>query len=161
MRAYIRLMDAVSRLCGIVAMALLAAAVFVVCYMIFVRYVLGHSTIWQTEFTIYALMAATFIGSPYVLMLRGHVGVDLLPLALPERGRIVLEVVAGLLGLAFCMLLAYASWIYFHEAWAGGWRTDTVWAPPLWIPVAPLPLGAGLLCLQYVAELMKLNGARQ
>lgn len=160
MRAYIRLMDTIARACGAVAMLLLASAVVVVCHMIFVRYLLGHSTIWQTEFTIYALMAATFIGSPYVLMLRGHVGVDLLPMALTGAARLVVQLVAALLGLAFCALLAYAGWVFFHEAWAGGWRTDTVWAPPLWIPVAPLPFGAALLCLQYVAEIMKLSGDR-
>ena len=39
----------------------------------------------------------------------------------------------------------------------GGWPTDTVWKLPLWIPLLPLPLGIGLLCLQYVAEMIKLG----
>lgn len=160
MRFYVGLMDRVSRLCGIAAMALLLAAVLVVCEMIVVRYFLKASTIWQTEFVIYSLMAATFIGSPYVLLHRGHVGVDLVPdLSGPLVGS-VLRMIGGLISLAFCATLAWAGWIYFHEAWAGGWRTDTVWALPLWIPLLPLPLGIGLLCLQYVAELLKLTGVR-
>ena len=43
------------------------------------RYVLNQNTIWQTDFVTYSLVAATFIGSPYVLMTRGHVNVDVLP----------------------------------------------------------------------------------
>ena len=50
--------------------------------MVFVRYVLNQNTIWQTDFVTYSLVAATFIGSPYVLMTRGHVNVDVLPLYL-------------------------------------------------------------------------------
>jgi TRAP-type C4-dicarboxylate transport system permease small subunit len=157
MNAYVRIVSALSKLGGLMAMALLAAAVIIVCQMIFLRYVLSASTIWQTEFVIYSLMAATFIGSARVLTLKGHVGVDLLPSILPPRPRFWLELVAGLFSLAFCALLAWSGWIFFEEAWSNGWTTDTVWAPPLWILVLPLPAGIGLLCLQYVAELIKLH----
>ena len=152
---FVQTIDHVSRVCGIIAMILLAAAVLVVCEMIFMRYVLRASTIWQTEFVIYSLMAATFIGSPYVLLHRGHVGVDLIPNMASPGWRFCLNLVGGIISILFCALLAYSSWEHFHEAWAGGWRTDTVWALPLWIPLLPLPVGAALLCLQYIAELMK------
>ncbi|MBU1210011.1 MAG: TRAP transporter small permease [Alphaproteobacteria bacterium] len=138
-------------------MLLLAAAVLVVCQMIFIRYALNSSTVWQTEFVIYSIMASTFIGSPYVLLHRGHVGVDLVPTMLGGPGRFILEMIGGIISLAFCIVLAYSGWIYFHEAWEGGWTTDTVWALPLWIPLLPLPLGIGMLCVQYVAELIKLT----
>lgn len=157
MRSYIRIIDALSSLGGLVAMALLAAAVVVVCQMVIVRYFLNASTVWQTEFVVYSLMAATFIGSPYVLLHRAHVGVDLLPNAAGPRLKYWLELVAGLLSLAFCGILAWSSWLYFHEAWANGWTTQTVWALPLWIPLLPLPVGFVLLCLQYIAELAKLQ----
>lgn len=157
MQAYIRSVSALSRAGGVIAMLLLAAAVLVTCQMIFIRYFLNSSTIWQTEFVIYSIVAATFIGSPVVLLERGHVGVDLLPRALGGKTGLVLELIGGLAGLAFCVLLAWSGWIYFHEAWEGNWRTATVWALPLWIPLLPLPLGIGLLALQYVAEIIKLR----
>ena len=157
MTAYVRIVSNLSKLGGLVAMALLAAAVVIVCQMIFIRYVLNASTIWQTEFVIYSLMAATFIGSAHVLMLNGHVGVDLLPNMMPPRVRFWLRFFAGVFSLAFCALLAWSGWTYFEEAWSNSWTTDTVWHLPLWIPLLPLPLGIGLLCLQYVAELIKLH----
>ena len=55
--------------------------------MVFVRYVLNQTTIWQTDFTTWSLVAATFIGSPYLLLNRGHVNVDVLPLHLSPRPR--------------------------------------------------------------------------
>lgn len=158
MSVYVRVISAISWFGGILAMLLLAAAVLVVCHMIVVRYVLGWSTVWQTEFVIYAVVAATFIGSPHVLIQRGHVRVDLLPMALGPRGRFWLELVAGLVSIAFLALLAWSAWHYFQEAWTRRWTTPTVWALPLWIPLLPMPVGTGLLCLQYVAELWRLRG---
>ena len=58
--------------------------------MVFVRYVLKGSAIWQHEFVTFSLIGATFIGAPYVLLTRGHVNVDLLPLYLGPRGRLAL-----------------------------------------------------------------------
>lgn len=154
----VRAIDWASRAAGVVATLLLASAVLVVCQMIFIRYLLRGSTIWQTEFVIYAIVAATLIGSPYVLLHRGHVRVDLLPNALSGRWRLALETVANVLSMVFCALLGWAGWHFFYEALSRGWRTETVWALPLWIPLLPLPLGLGLLCLQYVAEMMKNRG---
>ena len=155
MKAYISLVSAVSRGCGVIAILLVATAALVVCHMVFVRYFLNGSTVWQTEFVIYSLVAATFIGSPFVLLEGGHVNVDLLPNAVPEPVRSIMNALAGLVGLAFAGLLAWSGWIYFEEAWTYGWTTDTVWAPPLWIPLLPLPFGIGILCLQYVAEILR------
>lgn len=159
LNGYVHIVDALSRAAGAIATLLLAGAVLVVCQMIFVRYVLNGSTIWQTEFVIFSIVAATFIGSPYVLLHRGHVRVDLLPEALTGRRRLALEIAAGLLSIVFCAMLGWAGWHYFYEAASRGWKTETVWALPLWIPLLPLPLGFGLLCLQYVAELLKLADA--
>ncbi|MBA3519017.1 MAG: TRAP transporter small permease subunit [Rhizobiales bacterium] len=159
MAAYTRVVSLLSRICGIFAMLLLAAAVLVVCHMIFVRYVLGWSTVWQTEFVVYAIVASTFLGSPYVLIHRGHVNIDLLPNAAGPRGRFAMELAAGLVSLSFAALLAWSGWHYFYEALSEGWTTESVWALPLWIPLLPLPLGMGLLCLQYVAELWLLHRA--
>lgn len=159
MALFTRVVDQVSRLAGAISMILLLAAVLVVCEMIVVRYILNASTIWQTEFVIYSLMAATFVGSPYVLLYHGHVGVDLVPSMSGPRVRFWLEFVGSLISLAFCAVLAWAGWIFLHEAVVGGWRTDTVWSLPLWIPLLPLPLGIGLLCLQYLSEMIKLHEA--
>lgn len=156
MRLFIRAVDRMSEVLGVLSMLLLASAVLVVCQMILMRYVFRASTVWQTEYVVYSLVAATFLGSSYVLLHRGHVGVDLLPTMIGGKGKLALELLGGLISLAFCAVLAYSGWIYFHEAWAHNWTTDTVWALPLWIPLLPLPIGIGALCLQYVAELIKL-----
>lgn len=161
---YTSLARAVRRLslvCGVLAAVLLIAACLVVCQMVFVRYVLNGSTIWQTEFVLYSVVAATLLGSPYVLAARGHVSVDLLENTLRPRARRVQRVAAALMGAAFCAVLAWSGSRYFHEAWAGGWVTESVWAPPLWIVLLPLPVGLGLLTLQYVVDIIGIATGRE
>jgi TRAP-type C4-dicarboxylate transport system permease small subunit len=153
MSHFVRVVAVLSRAAGLVSALLLAVAVLVVCHMVFVRYVLGASTVWQTEFVIYAMVAATFLGSPYVLLHKGHVAVDLLPQYLAGWPRRLVAMLASLVSLLFAALLAYSGWIYLEEAWTNGWRSQSVWAPPLWIPLLPLPLGVGLMALGCVAEI--------
>lgn len=154
---FVRFVDALSKLFGLVAVLLLVASVLVVSQMVFVRYVLAGSTIWQTEFVTFALVASTLLGSPYVLLLKGHVRVDLIENAVGDDGKIALRLLSDVLSLVFCGVLAWAGWVYFHEAWVNNWTTDTVWALPLWIPLLPMPLSFGLLCLQFVADFLRLE----
>jgi TRAP-type C4-dicarboxylate transport system permease small subunit len=145
-----------SKLCGYVAAALIGFAVIVVCEMVFVRYALNQNTIWQTDFVTYSLVAATFIGSPYVLMMRGHVNVDVLPHYMRSRPRWWLALFAALLTLAFCATIAVLTFQFWKEAWDQKWVSDTMWRARLWIPYASMPIGLGILSLQCIADLLSL-----
>src|SRR5256885_11433499 len=142
-----------SRICGYVAAALIGFAVIVVCEMVFVRYALNMNTIWQTDFVTYSLVAATFVGSPYVLMLRGHVNVDVLPHYVGRRRRLWLALFASGLSLAFCVTVAVLTFQFWKEAWDQKWVSDTMWRARVWVPYASMPIGLGILSLQCIADL--------
>ena len=160
MQAYVRGMRLLSQLCGFIAAGLIAAGVLVVCHMVFVRYVLNYNTIWQTDFTTYCLIAATFVGSPYVLMTRGHVNVDILPHYAGPRTRYWLAVGAALTTLMFAVVLAVLTAEFWWQAWSEKWVSDTMWRARLWIPYSSMPIGLTLLALQGVAELVELVSGR-
>lgn len=150
-----------SQLCGIFAAGLIAASVVVVCEMVFVRYVLNDHTIWQTDFVTFAIVAATFIGAPYLLIHRGHVNVDVLPLYLGPRGRFALALASMLMALAFCVVMTVLTFNFWHEAWENNWRSESMWRARLWIPYAAMPFGLAVLTLQYLAEIYKLVSGRE
>ena len=150
----------VSLLCGYIAAALVAFAVVIVCHMVFVRYVLNQSTIWQTDLITYCITGATFIGCPYVLMTRGHVNVNVLPLHLGPRGRFALAMFAALLSVAFCAVMTVMTSLFWKEAWDNRWVSDTMWRARLWIPYASMPIGLGLLTLQYAVDIACLATGR-
>ncbi len=157
----IRGVHALSRASGSLAALCLASASIVVCQMVVMRYALGASTIWQNEFVTFAVVAATLLGSPYVLLTKGHVNVDLLPHYLDPKARRWLALFGATLGWLACAALAWTGWQYFYEAWTEGWVTPSLWGPPLWIPLLPLPVGLGLLTLQYTADIFCLASRRE
>ena len=148
------MVEAASRLFGVVAAAMILVSVIVVCQMVFVRSVLHESTIWQTEFVMYLLVAATFIGAPYILLTRGHVAVDVVPLMLQTPARRWLFVAGHLVAVVFCGFFLYASIPWWWESFQTGQTTPSLWKARMWIPYLSVPVGLGLLCLQFLADIV-------
>lgn len=152
MNAILKSLRMLSGLCGVLAASMILASVLITCQMIFLRAGLGVSTIWQTEAVIYLMIAATLIGLPYVQSLRGHVGVDLIPGLLPKSARRVLAIFVLALTLVMVGLMTFYGWEMFHLAWTRNWKSESVWAFPLWITYLSMPLGFGLFGLQLAAD---------
>lgn len=151
---FLRGVAVLSTFAGWMSAGMIVAAVAITCQMIFIRFVLNGSTIWQTEAVIYLVIAATLVGLPYVQRLRGHVNVDLVPLSLRPRARKVLAVFTLSMSCAIVAVMLWYGYDYWHFAWSRGWTSDTVWAVPLWIPYLALPVGFGLFLLQLIADLV-------
>ncbi|KIN60521.1 Tripartite ATP-independent periplasmic transporter DctQ component [Sulfitobacter noctilucae] len=151
---FLRGVAALSTLAGWCSAGMIVAAVAITCQMIFVRFVLNGSTVWQTEAVIYLVIAATLIGLPYVQRLRGHVNVDLIPLALGAKARFYMFLLTSALSIGIIALMLWYGYEYWHFAWDRGWRSDTIWGVRLWIPYLSLPVGFALLLLQLIADLV-------
>ncbi len=151
---FLRVVAAISTFAGWCSAAMILSAVFITCQMIFVRFVLNASTVWQTELVIYLMITATLIGLPYVQHMRGHVNVDLIPLMLKGRARFYLSILTLSLSIMIVAIMLYYGYDYWHLAWAKGWTSDTIWAVRLWIPYLALPVGFALLLLQLIADLI-------
>ena len=149
----LRVIMALSTFCGWLAAGMIVAAIFITCQMIFVRYALNWSTIWQTEAVTYLMIGATLIGLPYVQKLRGHVNVDALPRILPRPARFVLALVVKLASIAVITLMAFYGYEYWFEAFDWGETSNTPWDIKLWIPYLALPVGFGLFWLQLLGDL--------
>ena len=154
MFVFIRFIHSLSKLCGIISTTLIASAVLVTTQMVIVRYALKMSTVWQTEYVIFSLAAATFIGAPYVLMKKGHVNVDLIPYYLNQKGKNILAIVAAILALSFLAILFYSSVELTNHAWVKNIKTPTIWSFPMWKVYIFLPIGMGIMILQYLADIL-------
>lgn len=155
----VRFIGLISTVSGVMASFMILASVLITCQMIFIRAVLGQSTIWQTEAVIYLMIGATMIGLAYVQKLKGHVGVDLIPTMLGPKGRRIMAIFTLFLTAMMMALMLYYAYDMWHFAWKRGWKSETVWAVPLWIPYLVMPVGFGLFLLQLAADLwMVLRG---
>jgi TRAP-type C4-dicarboxylate transport system permease small subunit len=157
---YIRAVAFLSRVTGVFAAFLIALAVLVICDIVVERYILNLTTIWQIDVVTYCIVGATFIGSAYVLMTRGHVNVDILPMHVKPRIRFWLALSTMLLAITFCIVIFVLCTAYWYEAYSERWLSNTVWRARLWIPYLSMPIGLGLLILQYISELICLVTGR-
>ncbi len=151
---FLRTVAALSTLAGWCSAAMIVAAVAITCQMIFVRFVLNQSTVWQTEAVIYLAIGATLVGLPYVQLLRGHVNVDLIPLSLPKRARFYMYVLTMSLSIAIVLVVLIYGYEHWHLTFERNWKSDTVWGVRLWIPYLAIPIGFGLFLLQLIADLV-------
>ncbi|MEL6119401.1 MAG: TRAP transporter small permease [Pseudomonadota bacterium] len=145
----------VSEISGWLAAAMILGAVMLTCQMIFVRFVLNASTVWQTEVVVYLMVGATLLGLAFVQKHKGHVNVDLLPLWLGPKSARILSIVTQVAALGVITLCLIYGFEFWHLAQSRGWTSDTVTAVPLWIPYLALPVGLGLLALQIFADLIE------
>lgn len=153
---FLRAVGWLSSLCGLIAASLILAAIGITCQMLYVRYWLGESTIWQTEMITFMMVGATLIGLPYVQRLRGHVNVDLIPLMLPRglrKGLAILVLVASLVVMGLMAFYAFEEWEYIHSRELS---TNSVWDPQIWPVYLTVPVGMGLFMLQMLADLIGL-----
>jgi len=152
--AFVRAVFRLSAACAAVAAVMLLIAALVITWSIVYR-AMGGSTYWELEFSVYMMVGALFLASPYCLATQGHVGVDLLSHYLPRRLARPLAIVVGLVGLAVCVYLAWAGAELTMHAFARGERTESAWAPLKWPLFLTMPVGIGLTALQYVADLLR------
>ncbi|MEP7029647.1 MAG: TRAP transporter small permease [Pseudolabrys sp.] len=160
MDTYIWAVSAMSRAAGVAAGLMIAFSVLVIGDMVIERYIFNLTTIWQIDVVTYCVVAATFVGSPYVLLTRGHVNVDVVPIYLSQGPRYWLAIAANLLALSFCLAVFILCTKFWYESWTGGWVSNTVWRSRLWIPYLSMPIGLGLIVLQYIAELISVATGR-
>ena len=154
MDVFIKCAELLSKLAGIVSTALIASAVLVTTEMVFVRYILKSNTVWQTEFVVFALAAATFIGAPYVLLKKKHVNVDIVIQYLSPKGQAFMAIIADCCALVFLIILFGTSIQLLVHSWIHDLKTPTLWSFPMWRVYLFLPLGVGLLILQYLANML-------
>ena len=153
MTSFARAVNRLSDICAVIAAILLASSVLVVCYMI-VNRTLGYSSYWELEASIYLMVGATFLASPYTLRTGGHVAVDLVPDLLPGALRRGFLFVLKVIGLLVCVYLAWEGLRLTHEAFVADERSISMWRPVRWPMFAMMPIGMGLTALQYFCDIL-------
>ncbi len=141
------------------ALAILLSSL-VLTYEVIMRYFLKIPTIWEVETAVYLGILATFMGAAYGLKDGAHINIDLLTRTLPPSIQRKLEKGTSVLALLFCIYVAYKGWGLFWEAYIKGWRSDSLWGPPLSIPYFFLPVGLTLLSLQLIVQIFDLGKSK-
>lgn len=127
------------------------------CYEVVARYVFNDPTSWAFDLSYLMYAGLFFMAGAYTLSRGGHVRADMYYRRWPERTQAVVELTLYVLFFYPGMLaLMFSGWRYGVEALRIG---EVSVNSPVGIPIWPLkmmiPIGAALMALQGVAEMLR------
>lgn len=103
----------------------------------------------------YALMIATFMGAPWVLLRNGHVKVDLLSASLSPRSEATLGRATNLIGAITAAILAWYGLQAVLASAARGSMIRTSFVIPEWWMLAFVPLSLTLCVIVFVRKVLR------
>ena len=155
LRFALKFIDAISEWVAKVTCWLIIVMMVITVYEVVTRHILQSPSHWPYELSGLLLGPLWLLGGAYVLLVGGHVNLDLLYRRLPRRGQAVIELVTYSLFFLYCILILLGGWDYFWLAFIRHAHSRSVWGPPLapfWVMI---PIGAGLILLTGIAKYIR------
>lgn len=141
--------------CAILGAVLLFGIATIVCFEVLGRALGARSQLWVIEVSEYALLFITFLGAPYLLEKNRHVVMDLLVNKLYGFGKRVSQFLNSLIGLLICLALTYVGVQVVLDQLEFGTREVTVMRPLSWWITSAMPIGTGLMAVQFLDGLIR------
>jgi len=133
------------------------AMMLVMCLVVVLRYVFSIGSIALQESVTYLHAVVFMLGIPYALREGAHVRIDVLQSRFSPRVRAGIELGGHLLFLIpFALLVIGISWDYVGRSWARlEGSPDPGGLPAVFLLKSLIPIMAGLLLLQALAEILR------
>ena len=130
-------------------------AVFVYYYEVIARYVFNSPTNWAHESMFLMFGMQYLLAGGFVMREGAHVRVDILYNRFSNRGKAIVDIFTSFFFFVFTITLLYTGWTFFHDAFEVWEVSFSEWAIQYWPIKFSLPLGAALLTLQGISQLIK------
>ena len=142
-------------ICAATGAGLLFMIAAIICLEVAGRAFGGASRLWVIEVSEYALLFITFLGAPYLLEKNMHVVLDLVYDRFTGKRRMFFQIFNATIGLLVCVVLTFVGIHVVLDQFDIGVREVTVMRPYSWWITASLPLGAGLMSVQFLDRLLR------
>lgn len=100
----------------------------------------------------YGFIYILFLGSPFLVRMRGHVYIEMLTAALGDFQRLIVSRLICLLAGGVCLTWAWYTGLLFLERYEDIMAYDELraqWDIPLWISTLPFPIGFFLMAIEF------------
>ena len=141
---------------ALLACALVALMVIVICADVLVRNAKLGSLPWATEVAEYTLYLSTFLAAPWLLRQGAHVRMDIVLKMLPAHMAWALEALADVVAILACAALTWASANAALASAAQGSLVFKIFVFPEWWLITPASMLLGVLTIECVLRLSRL-----
>jgi TRAP-type C4-dicarboxylate transport system permease small subunit len=146
------LYDRIIELFAFLAALVVSGLVGVLCYEVFMRYVIHKPPAWAWEVAECMLCLIAFLSAAWLLREGGHVSVDIVHSHLRPRFKTLFDIMTSALGMVICLIIGWAgvgiTIDHFHAGITVPGYLD--------IPKAPLllfiPIGCFMLSIQFLRQ---------
>jgi len=122
---------------------------------VILRYFFNSPTIWSSELIGYLFGVMTFMSGAYCLRHEQHIRLDMVRGRLGPSAKAVLDITTSGFTYLFLIMLIWQGGLSAWESTQSLLTSGTVWNPPYWPFTWFLPLGALLVALQELDNLIK------
>ena len=138
---------------AILAAVLVIGLVVLLCYEVFMRYLMHKPPAWAWEVSESMVCLIAFLGAGWLLKRNGHVSVDIVFVFLSPKAKAAMNAVTSALGAIICLVLTWSGiGVTIDHAQAG------ITVPGyLDMPKAPILLVISLACLALSIEFIRLG----
>lgn len=136
----------------VMAVSLGGASVIIILSVI-MRYIFNDALSWAEEGAILLLIFSALVGASLTLREREHVGIDILSLAVRDRGKKVLAFVSMALTATYCAVLGFFGWVMVSSPSAINAVTPALQLP-LWTVQLAIPLGLTLMLFRAIEAIV-------
>lgn len=123
---------------------------------VLLRYGFSIGFIWSQELEWHLFVPICLFGMSYALLHGEHVRVDIVYAGLRPRTKLVIDVIAHLLSIVFCVVVIWLSIPYVQQSWSIGEGTANPGGIDYrYIVKAIIPIGFTLLLLQSLSQAIR------
>lgn len=123
---------------------------------VLLRYGFSIGFIWSQELEWHLFVPICLFGMSYALLHGEHVRVDIVYAGLKPRTKHVIDIIAALLSVAFCVVVIRLSIPYVHQSWSIGEGTANPGGIDYrYIVKSIIPIGFALLLLQSLSQAIR------
>jgi TRAP-type C4-dicarboxylate transport system permease small subunit len=141
-----------------ILMAMLAFSTALIFLQVVMRYVFGNSLSWSEELARYMYVWQTWVASSYAVKRGRHLRITSLVDLAARRRRVLIEMAALTIWLAFSVFLCYMSSTLCQKIFTQG-QVSSAMGLPMWIAYLAIPAGAVLMSFRLVQQLAR-NAAK-
>ena len=145
-----KILDKILAVLAVLSGLLLLFITFAIFYTIFARFLDIPGPVWAVQFTEYALLWMTLLGTAWVLKQRRHVSVDLLTSRLSAQTKLYFNLAHSVMGVAVSGVLCWYGTVVTWGQYQRGVMDIQVVDMPKYLILIIIPFGFLILTLRFL-----------